>query len=69
MNKPPPLDRDYNRDPNIKALKKRRFMNHGSALLLLPAFFEVLAYRWDGDGPDAFTASRSTAQRIYVGVI
>ena len=31
MNKPPPLNRDYNRDPNIKALKKRGFINHGSS--------------------------------------
>ena len=31
-NKPPPLNRDYNRDPNIKALKRRGFVNHGSTL-------------------------------------
>ena len=30
INKPPPLNRDYNRDPNIKALKRRGFINHGS---------------------------------------
>ena len=28
----PPLNRDYNRDPNIWALKRRGFMNHGSTL-------------------------------------
>ena len=28
INKPPPLDRDYNKmDPNIKALKRRRCIN------------------------------------------
>ena len=35
MNKPPPLNRDYNRDPNIKALKTRGFINHGSTLFLV----------------------------------
>ena len=30
INKPPPLDRDYHRDPNIKALKRRGFINHGN---------------------------------------
>ena len=28
----PPLNKDDNRDPNIKALKRRGFMNHGSTL-------------------------------------
>ena len=32
MNEPPPLNGDYNRDPNIKALKRRRLTNHGSTL-------------------------------------
>ena len=32
VNKPPPLNRDYNRDPNIQALKRRGFINHGSSL-------------------------------------
>ena len=32
INKPPPHNRDYNRDPNIKALKRRGFMNQGSTL-------------------------------------
>ena len=27
INKPPPHNRDYNRDPNIKALKRRGFFN------------------------------------------
>ena len=26
VNKPPPIDRDYDRDPNIKALKRRRLI-------------------------------------------
>ena len=30
INKPAALDRDYNRDPNIKALKRRGSINHGS---------------------------------------
>ena len=30
----PPLSRDYNRDPNIEALKKKGFINHGSTLSL-----------------------------------
>ena len=29
IDKAPPLKRDYNRDPNIKALKWRGFMTHG----------------------------------------
>ena len=33
INNPPPLSRDYIKDPNIKALKRRRFANHGSTLL------------------------------------
>ena len=33
MNKPPPHNRDYSRDPHIKALKRKRFINHGSTLL------------------------------------
>ena len=32
INKPSPLNRDYNRDPNIEALKKRGVINHGSTL-------------------------------------
>ena len=32
INKTPPLNRDYNRDPNMKALKRRGFINHGSTL-------------------------------------
>ena len=32
INKPPPLNRDDNRNPNIKALKRRGFINHGSTL-------------------------------------
>ena len=32
ITKPPPLNGDYNRDPNIKALKRRGFINHGSTL-------------------------------------
>ena len=32
MNKPPALSRDYNRDPKIKALKRKGFINHGSVL-------------------------------------
>ena len=31
-NKPPPLTRDYDRDPNIWALEGGGFMNHGSTL-------------------------------------
>ena len=32
INKPPPLGRDFNRDPNIKALKRRELINRGSTL-------------------------------------
>ena len=28
-----PLNRDYNRDPNIKAFKRRGFINHWSTLV------------------------------------
>ena len=30
--KPPPLNRDYKRDPDIRALERRGFTNHGSTL-------------------------------------
>ena len=33
INKPPALHRDYSRDPNIKALKRRGFISHGSTLI------------------------------------
>ena len=32
INKPPPHNRDYNRDPHIKGLKRRGFIHHGSTL-------------------------------------
>ena len=32
INKPPPPNRDYNRDPNIQAHKRKRFLNQGSTL-------------------------------------
>ena len=28
----PPLNRDFSKDPNIQALKRRGFINHGSTL-------------------------------------
>ena len=34
INKPPPLSRECDRDSNIKAQKKKVFINHGSTLLL-----------------------------------
>ena len=36
INKPPSLNRDYKRDPNIQALKKRGFIHHGSTLYPKP---------------------------------
>ena len=35
INETPPLNRDYNRYPNIKALKRRGLINHESTLELL----------------------------------
>ena len=32
ITKPPPLNRDYNRNADIKALKKRVFINQGTTL-------------------------------------
>ena len=32
INKPPPLNRDYSRNPYIKPLKRRGYINHGSTL-------------------------------------
>ena len=32
INKPPPLNREYNGDPNIKAIKTKWCINHGSTL-------------------------------------
>ena len=34
MNKPPPHNRDYNKDPNIQALKRKGFINHGSIYVM-----------------------------------
>ena len=33
INEPPPLNRDYDRDPNIKSLKRRGFIKQGSTLV------------------------------------
>ena len=33
INELPPLNRDYDRDPNIKALRRKGFLNHGSTLV------------------------------------
>ena len=35
INKPPPPNRDYIRDPNIKALKRKGFINHGFTVPIL----------------------------------
>ena len=43
INKPPSLNRDYNRDPNIRALQRRGFMNHGSPLAPKPDTFSPQA--------------------------
>ena len=32
INKPPPLNRDQDRDPNIQAFKRRGFINQGFTL-------------------------------------
>ena len=32
INEPPPLNVSYNGDPDIKALKRKRFINHRSTL-------------------------------------
>ena len=56
INKPPPFNRDYNRDPNIKALKGRGFINHGSTLW--QAAFMVVAFRVCGTQPDYVRFSR-----------
>ena len=39
INKPPPLIRDDNMDPNITALKSRGFINYGSTLFELQPMF------------------------------
>ena len=36
LHKPPPLNGDCNRDPCIKALERRVFINHGSTSSLAP---------------------------------
>ena len=41
INKPPPLNWDYNRDPNIWALKGGGFINHGSTLRVYALGFMV----------------------------
>ena len=42
INNPPPLNRDYIRDPNIKALKREGFINHGFAVPTLSDLFRNL---------------------------
>ena len=32
VNEPPPPNRDYNRDPDLKTLDRRGFINRGSTL-------------------------------------
>ena len=39
INKPPPMNRDDNRDPDIKALKRSGFINQGSTLGLMRGSF------------------------------
>ena len=48
INKPPLLNRDYNRDANIRALKMRGFVNRGSTVGKNPACHSVLRsnYSW-----------------------
>ena len=39
MNKPPPINRNCNKDPNFKALKRKGFINHESTLWGLGSSF------------------------------
>ena len=48
MKRPPPVNRDCNRDPNIKALKRRGFTNHGSTLGLNRCLQQVLGVKKGG---------------------
>ena len=54
ISKPPPLNREHNRDPNIKALKRRGFINHGSTLgcifLILRIRCRVVGLGFSGGG-------------------
>ena len=42
--KPPPLNRDYNRDPNLKALKSKGVIDHGFTLRVQGFRFRVRAH-------------------------
>ena len=43
IHKPLPINRDYNRDPDIEALKRRRCINHGFTVgWYMGAVLEVL---------------------------
>ena len=58
INKPTLINRGYNRDPNIKALKRRGFLNHGSTLLLSPLNLPGIRARLAGLGPLPVTPLR-----------
>ena len=44
----PPLNRDYNRDPYIKALKRRGVINHGSTLAAGTMTFQISVNEKEG---------------------
>ena len=48
--KPPPLNRDYDRDPYTEAVKRRRFINHGSTLRARNSAFGFRASGFTGLG-------------------
>ena len=51
INKPLPLTGGYSRDPNIKALKRSGFINHGSTL----RFMDVTPENGASHGKQALT--------------
>ena len=68
MNKPPPLNMDYKRDPNIWALKRRGFINHGSTLVEEDPFKAIMhepAQTAQGLG----LRSKRTSPRSYSDVL
>ena len=51
INTPPRLDREYNRDLDTKALKRKSFLNHGSTLRVQCFFWSFHGSRFAKEVP------------------
>ena len=60
IHKPPPLNRDYTRGPNVWALKRRGFINQGSTLVYAKPYSSIF-YLLKGDYSPSLWDDRSCA--------